>query len=145
MPPRATVGPKRRSVMVNSQCGRYSRQSDQRNRKYKLWKSSSLCAGFPSPAVSATRARGGWCHPQTLHALTWAPTGGSAASHNWQWDGFEMLIKHNLPHSPPDCGLCMRRRRLLTRGGILQGSSRWYGYSIIMHQNSRPLLQRCSC
>lgn len=49
------------------------------------------------------------------------------------------------PIAPPDCWLCMRRRRLLTRGGILQGGSLWFGYSIITHQNSRPLLLRCSC
>lgn len=50
---------------------------------------------------STSDTQGGWCHPQTFHTLTRAQTGGNAASDNWQWSGFEMLIKHNLPHSPP--------------------------------------------
>lgn len=128
--------------MVNEQCGG-PLQSDQR--KYKMLKSSPLCvAVFFHPCLPQTPREGDVILRRSTH---WPARRLERTQPRIIDSGaaLKCWLSTTCRIAPPDCWLCMRRRRLLTCGRIFWGNSLRFSYSIITHQNSRPPLLRCSC
>lgn len=132
MPPRVTVGHK---TQLNGEQWKWRIFAATWSEKIADAEITSFFVSLPplNPCLPQTPREGDvilrrYTHWPYIPVVEWnpcAPTGGNTALDNWQWSGFEMLIKHNLPHSPPDCWLCMCRRRLWHREESLKGSSQW--------------------